>query len=53
MNHMEMFKQISTGNLGSLYLLYGPEEYTKEEALNQMIEKLDLGAYRGTPCLSW
>lgn len=45
MNHMEMFKQISTGNLGSLYLLYGPEEYTKEEALNQMIEKLDLGAY--------
>lgn len=45
MNHMEMFKHISSGNLGNLYLLYGPEEYTKEEALNQMIGKLDLGNY--------
>ena len=45
MDHMELFNQIGTGNLGSLYLLHGPEEFTKEEALNQMIGKLGFGAY--------
>lgn len=50
MDHMELFNQIGTGNLGSLYLLHGPEEFTKEEALNQMIGKLGFGAYTELNC---
>ena len=31
MKYMDFFKEIKKGISGNLYLLYGPEEYTKEE----------------------
>jgi len=40
MEYMDLFKLIKKGKLGSLYLFYGPEEFTKEEALNRIIEVL-------------
>jgi len=39
MDYMELFKQIKQGKLENLYLFHGPEEFTKEEALNQIIEQ--------------
>ncbi len=42
---MDFFKEIKKGISGNLYLLYGPEEYTKEEALNQLIESIIPEAY--------
>ena len=38
MDYMTLFTQIQKGSLGKLYLLHGPEEFTKEEALSQIIE---------------
>ena len=46
MEYMELFQQIKSKNLSHLYLLYGPEEFTKEEALNQIVETLVEPAYR-------
>lgn len=40
MEYMELFDVIRTGRLGSLYLLHGPEEFTKEQALSQLTEQL-------------
>ncbi|HHT64496.1 MAG TPA: DNA polymerase III subunit delta [Clostridiales bacterium] len=39
MDYMALFTHIQKGKPGSLYLLHGPEEFTKGEALNQMIEQ--------------
>ena len=39
MDYMTLFTHIHKGKPGNLYLLHGPEEYTKEQALNQMIEQ--------------
>ena len=46
MDYMTLFTQIQKGSLGKLYLLHGPEEFTKEEALSQIIEKLVPASYR-------
>lgn len=40
MDYMELFTQIKRGKLGSLYLFHGPEEFTKEEALSQIIGQI-------------
>jgi DNA polymerase-3 subunit delta len=36
MNHTEFFKAVKTGQLGSLYLMEGVEEYIKQTALEQL-----------------
>lgn len=51
MDYMELFTQIKKGKQGNLYLLHGPEEFTKEEALNQMIEQWIPEQYRDLNCL--
>jgi DNA polymerase-3 subunit delta len=40
MEYMELFDAIKKNRLGSLYLLHGPEEFTKEQALVQLTEQL-------------
>jgi len=40
MEYMELFDDIRNGKLGRLYLLHGPEEYTKEQALSQITDQL-------------
>lgn len=40
MNHTAFFAAIKSGALGGLYLLEGPEEYIKQQALARLCEKL-------------
>ncbi len=40
MNHTEFFKAVKTGQIGSLYLLEGVEEYIKQSALEQLRKTL-------------
>lgn len=46
MEYLEMFNAIKSGSLGSLYLFHGPEEYTKEQALTQLTDKLVQEQYK-------
>ena len=36
MNHKEFFKAVKSGQIGSLYLMEGVEEYIKQSALEQL-----------------
>lgn len=40
MNHLAFFEAVKTGNIGSLYLLDGQEEYIKQQALARLCDKL-------------
>lgn len=40
MEYMKLFDEIQNGRLGRLYLLHGPEEFTKEQALSQITDRL-------------
>jgi len=46
MDYMELFRQINEGKLDNLYLFHGPEEFTKEEALNQILTQWIPQQYR-------
>ncbi|NLU36481.1 MAG: DNA polymerase III subunit delta [Clostridiales bacterium] len=46
MDYMELFRQINKEKLDKLYLFHGPEEFTKEEALYQILEKWIPEQYR-------
>lgn len=40
MNHTAFFEQVKAGNIASVYLMEGTEEYIKQQALNQLCKKL-------------
>ncbi|MBE5779181.1 MAG: DNA polymerase III subunit delta [Clostridiales bacterium] len=40
MNHTAFFEQLRAGNIGSVYLMEGSEEYIKQQALSQLCKKL-------------
>jgi DNA polymerase-3 subunit delta len=46
MEYMQLFDAIKNGKLGRLYLLHGPEEFTKEQALSQLTEQLTEPQFR-------
>jgi DNA polymerase-3 subunit delta len=40
MEYMQLFKSIRSEKPGKLYLFHGPEEFTKEQALSQLTDRL-------------